>query len=944
MNRDYVSLHVHSTFSLLDGFGLPNQIVQRVKDLGQTAVAITEHGNTSSHPKLEQACKRHGIKPIYGCEFYVAEEKVRRKNHITVLAKNLEGYKNLLMLSTLSYTEDRFYYFPTIRITDLFEHQENLIVLSGCQSGLVAREVLEGTMDAARDMAETLKDNLDDFYMEMQPLTLESSCTANKGLISIASELDIPLVATTDVHYIQAGDEQAQWFLSSVRRRKSVHDKWGTMDEHCYLATGDEMVSWGAPEQAVANTVAIADMVEAFDLPKAEPVKYGIEKPYEELVNLCREGWVKRKIPKKDWDEYLARMNRELDLIESKQFTDYFLVVGDLVRWSKEQGIMIGTARGSAAGSLVSYLIGITEVDPIEWDLLFERFIDVSRYDYPDIDLDFQSDRRDEAKDYLRSKYGYENVANIAGYSLFKEKSLLDDIGRVFKIPRTEIAEAKDELIENGGTKSAEEIIKERWSDHEYLCKIEGMVRQLTIHAAGVIVASDKLENYTTLGRDGAIMLDHRDAEYLGLMKIDMLSLKTLTILDKCLGAIGKDSEWLYNEVPLDDPQTYAAFSTNAFQGVFQFEGATTKRVCKQIKPTKFLELIDINALSRPGPMQSGATDAYINNMSEDIHPIVTKHTARSRGQILFQEQIMKILKEAGNLDWVDVTTVRKLITKKQGAELLQGIKDRFVGNFPNDQELGEEIWKRCGESGAYGFNVAHSTSYTFLGYYCMYLKMHYPLEFYWANLVVEPDKDSLLREYIQAGGEVFDVKVGKSECDWTIDRGGLRAGYLTVKGIGPKTALKLEDGWEPTGKVKKTLEEMGAFAPEDNDCDYLGLDKLKAKLEFVPLRDKIDKIKAGDRVRIAGKVVKMMVKNLQEVIEAQGREYDVVDPDKKLYVHMELADETGVTNVTISRFMYDDIRVQDELSHLTEESVLVVTGEYNKQYQKIYARKVRVL
>ncbi|MDI6840454.1 MAG: DNA polymerase III subunit alpha [bacterium] len=940
---EYVSLHTHTTFSLLDSYGTPEQYVARAKELGHKALAITEHGNTSSHPKLEQACKEHGIKPIYGCEFYMGEHKQKDKNHITVLAKNEAGYANLLKLSSLAYTEDRFYYQPAIRLTDLLENQENLIILSGCQKGLITQKVLQGDMEGAKTVAEKLNKALDHFYIEIQPLTLEESKQANRGLIAVAQELNIPLVATNDVHYLEPGDEQVQWFLSSIRRRKNVYDDWGTMDKRCYLATGEEMLQWGSPVEAVRNTARIADMVEAFELPKAEPVRFGIDNPYKTLVDWCRKGWKKRGIPKPKWDEYRERLFRELDLIKDKDYVDYFLVVADMVQWAKDQGIMVGPARGSVAGSLTAYLLGITEVDPIKWDLLFERFIDVSRYDPPDIDLDFQDDRREEVKEYLRGKYGLDRVANIAGYSMFKPKSLLDDIGRVLKIPKAEIEEAKNELIENGGTKDVDEIIRERWEDHQYLAKVEGMVRQLTVHAAGVIVASDKLEKFTTLGKDG-IMLDHRDAEYLGLMKIDVLSLRTLTILDKCLKAIGKDSEWLYNDVPLDDEATYRAFSTKAFQGIFQFEGATTRRVCQQVKPSKFEELIDINALSRPGPLQSGATEAYINGWVDDIDPIVTKYTARSRGQILFQEQIMKILREAGKLDWADVTAVRKLITKKQGAEKLVGIKERFLQAYSHDQELGEEIWHRCGESGAYGFNIAHSTSYTFLGYYCMYLKVHHPLEFYWANLVVEPDNESLLREYIQAGGKVYNVKFGRSKATWTIDKGGLRAGYLTLHGIGLKNAEKLESGEEPEGKIRQVLEDAGAFEPEQGESDYLGLEALKERLDEIPERDTIDKIKPGEYVRIAGKVLKLQVKNLREVIESQGREYDVRDPEHEKYVHLEIGDETGIVNVTINRYKYADITLQEELAEINENSIVVITGEYNKQYQKIYAARVRVM
>jgi DNA polymerase-3 subunit alpha len=944
----YVSLHTHSTFSLLDGYGTPEMLVARAKELGHTALALTDHGNTSGHVQLEKAARAAGIKPIYGCEFYLTEsvrENQRIKCHITVLAKNPVGYRNLLQLASLAYTEGHFYYQPTVDMHDLEQHAEGLVVLSGCLAGYASRGFLTGQDQTAMEYLQWGQKTFCDFYVEVQPLELEDSQKAMVALVGAASKLGIPLVATNDVHYVRLEDRETQCFLAMVRRKLTTADEWGMLSPRCYLASEEDMLAWGGPTEAVLNTQAIADMCEDFRLPRAEPVKYpGVKDAYELLLQLCREGWKRRGVPKEHRATYGDRVKYELEMIRAKDFTDYFLVVADMVKWAKSQNILVGPARGSAAGSLVAYLIGITEVDPIKWDLLFERFIDPSRPDPPDIDLDFQHDRRDEVKEYLRLKYGADRVTNIAGYSTFKGKGLLDDLGRVYRIPKRLVEEAKADLIEEGGSKTVEEVITERWPNLVHVAKAEGMIRQLTVHAAGVVVATNRLDEYTTIGHDG-IMLDYRDAGELGLLKIDVLSLTTLTIIGKVLEAIGQAPSWLYT-LPLDDPDTIKAFAGDKFHGVFQYAGGATKGICQQLAPQDFQTLIDINALSRPGPLRSGATKAYINGWSDDIHPVVTKWTARSRGQILYQEQIMRILKDAGNLEWADVNAVRKLITKKQGVEKLVGIKARFMQAFEAKPELGEEIWKRCGESGAYGFNISHSTSYTFLGYYCMFLKAHYPLEFYWANLAVEPDNVSLLREFVLGGGKVLGVNWPKSRAGWSIDNGCLRAGYLTLRGIGPKSAEKLEAGEEPTGRTKTILAEAGALCEAvcEVPVDYFGYENLTKTLEAIDSRDKIGNIKPGDFVHIAGVITKFEVKNLRELYKTQGKDYEaeVSEPEKETYVNLVLADETGDIMVTVNRYMCADPLLWMQLTERKERDIFEARGERTKDYIKVRAIRIK--
>jgi DNA polymerase-3 subunit alpha len=1010
---DFVPLHVHSSFSLLDGFGTPEMIINRAEELGLKAIALTEHGNTSSHVWLEKEAKNSDVKPIYGVELYMVEdinENRQKKNHLTVLAKDKAGYQNLLKLASIAHRDDHFYYMPTVDLQDVFEHQEGLIILSGCLSGILSKMVLEEEeYNTIKTMANTMNAGIEHFYLEIQPLDLEDSQKVNEVLIKVAEDTGIPLVATNDVHYVNKGEQNVQHFLSMVKRRTNVKkDKWGEMSERCYIPDGETMIEWGAPEVSVTNTAKIAEMVEEFELPRAKAVKYpDTDNAKETILEWCREGWVKRDIPRDKWDEYKERLFYEIDIIEQKDFLDYFLVVGDMVRWAKSDEplpsekhnapievkctgcgswlnaekaydgeyegntiykctdcehaftefeigddsyrksiptkvpILVGPARGSAAGSLLSYLLGITEVDPIEWDLLFERFMDVERYDPPDIDLDFQDDRRGEVKEYLEDRYGREKVANIAGYSMFKNLSLLDDFGRCYNIPKWKIKEVKEEAVDNGGDKTAEEILEEYWPEYSYVAKALGTVRHLTVHAAGVIVSTEPISNITTIGRDG-IMLDKRDAADLGLLKIDVLGLTQLNIISKILDKLGKDTEWLYS-LPLDDEKTLEAFSKDEFMGIFQFEGNTTKGVCQQVEPEGFDTLIDINALSRPGPLSSGATDAYIKGNRDDIHPVVTKWTDRSRGQILFQEQIMRILREAGNLSWSDVNAVRKLITKNKGEEKLEGIKDRFMEAFEDNPELGEEIWHRCGESGAYGFNISHSTSYTFLGYYTMYLKVHYPLEFYWANMAVRPDNERMLREYMQKGGKVYPVKYPKSGKGWTIDNGGLRAGYMTLHGIGPKTAEKLMDG-NVTGRAKTILEEADAFEDEGGSVDYLGLDALQEELAKIEDRTKIENIIPDEFVRIAGRITKMKIKNLREVVESQGKNYEaeVSSPEFETYINMMFADETGETMCTINRFKCaDPILWEKVVEDHEEEDIYVIIGQHSSEYQKVYVNKI---
>lgn len=389
-----VCLHGHSTFSKLDAYGLPDQIVQRAKELGLKAVCITDHGNTSAHPKLEMACKQYGMKPLYGVELYL-NTKEQKKNHITVIAKNLQGYENLLHLSSLAYQDDYFYYMPCVDLEDVYKYQENLIILTGCMSGKVARKILDDELEEAQDILAEMKENIKHLYVEIQPFDLEESRKINKVLIRMAKQMGLPIVATNDCHFVRPEDCELQHFLSMTRRKKNYIEMPNMLSRRCALASEDEFVEWMQeytdyyPEwrQCIENQDLIADMVEHFELPKAKNVQISDEPEdvrYEKLVQECRIGWKKRKFDKKD-KRYYDQLMYELKIIRDKGYIDYFLVVSDCIRWAKANNILVGPARGSAGASLVAWFTGITEIDPIRFNLLFERFLDPSRNDPPDI-------------------------------------------------------------------------------------------------------------------------------------------------------------------------------------------------------------------------------------------------------------------------------------------------------------------------------------------------------------------------------------------------------------------------------------------------------------------------------------------------------------------------------------------------------------------------------
>ena len=848
---EFVSLHHHSTFSFGDGFGTPAQHVERAAELGMSSMALTEHGNVSSHPQLEQASKKAGIKPIFGLEAYTQfDRESRRKYHLTLLAADQQGYANLMRITTQSYQD--FYQWPTVYGETLAKYSEGIICLSGCSDSLLACFMLGGktieprdaSMKRARKLASKFKELYGDrYYLETQAFPeLERSRTINEAYEQMGRKLGIALAGTQDVHYPQADDNKMQVVLHAAMRGSSsvaaTEAGWEYGIRLTHPSSDDAidqrlresgLSTWAATE-ALRSTREIAERCNVI-LPKAGRLRYPLkdQTTLDAIWEWLRDGWryrvrtTRNNRMQANEKEYADRLRYEMEIIRAKDFTDYFLMVSDIVRWAKDHGIVVGPARGSAASSLVCYLLRITEIDPLQYPLMyFERFIALDRDDIPDIDLDFDDARRHEVREYAIGKYGEARVGNISNYVKYKAKNALVDVGRVFpEIPHSAISTVKGTIIERSGGDSRADAalmdtvdffpiakaIFEQYPDLYKAVRLEGNYRNMGTHAAGLVIANtpiaDTCAQYQreTNGRTVTVVsVDRDDAEYLGLMKVDLLSLSTLGMISNALRMSGLTLEDLYR-VKMDDRSVLEAFRRNDVIGIFQFEGRATRLVCKEVKPDDFLELADINGLSRPGPLFSGTTSDYIDTKwgkkkRERIHPMWDEITDFTKGQVIYQEQVLKALKEIGGLPVTRVGEIRRIISHKLGEAQFNESRGDFVagaGKQGVSAKDADYMWGRLVTSATYSFNIAHCISYSMLAFWCMWLKVHHPVQFYTAQLTAtEEDRWRLLiKDAERHDVSVRGVDPVRSGITWVADpkRRTATAGWLQLPGIGPAKA-----------------------------------------------------------------------------------------------------------------------------------------------------------
>lgn len=864
----FVSVHHHTTFSYQDGHGTPEQHVERAAELGMSALAVTDHGNPSAHVGLEKAAKKYGIKPLFGLEAYTAlTSKSSRKFHLTILASDDEGYRNLNRLTTASWED--FYRWPTVRGKTLAAYHEGLIVLSGCSDSLLSCSLLggkaipeeEASWDRAVKVARKMKELLGDrFYLECQMFPeLERSRILNQAFEKMGRELDIPLVATADVHTLRPGDAELRALLHAAGRGNNtiaqqlssweydVPDYTPLTDKSVYkamLATG---LSPAAAKEACRNTVEIADRCNV-ELPKAKRFRYPCADPIEEIWKQLREGWAyrvaqgnRRMVKRKD--EYLAQINMEMDRVLEKGFESYFLLASDLIKFAKDSGIAVGPGRGSSAASVVCYLLRITEPDPLAFPLTdFSRFVDPTRVDLPDIDTDFDDSRRHEVREYAVRKFGHDCTGNIATFTKYKGKNSLDDVARVYRIPKSEIEIVKNVIVERSGGDSradaslmdtfemfpSAKAVLDRHPDLHKAIRLEGNYKGMSVHAAGLVISDSPISEvcamYTREDKNNpgkyltAVSVNKYDAEYLGLMKFDLLGLSTMGTLNTILGWIGWTLEDLY-ALTYDDPETIDAFRRADVVGIFQFEGRATRLVCRDIKPDNFLDLIDINALSRPGPLFSGTTAEYIDvkhgrRSPTRVHPIIDKISKGTRGQIIYQEQILHALAQFGGLSVGRVHEIRRIISQKLGEAQFNTSANDFAENAMRlhgvTRETAMKVWERVVTSASYAFVYSHSLAYTIIGYWCMYFKIHFPAAFYAAQLskVKEEKWPRLIKDAEKHGVKVHGVTPGRSGLGWTIlGPREISAGWLSLKGVGPSKAKAIQEFVE--GKQIRSVEDL---------------------------------------------------------------------------------------------------------------------------------------
>ena len=958
----FTHLHVHSYYSLMDGLNSPAELVKAAKDAGQTAIAITDHGTLSSHREMQIACKDQGIKPILGVEAYISptdrfdrssktDKSIQAYNHIILLAKNKKGLENINTLQELAWNEG-FYHKPRIDREILKEYSEGIIVLSGCLNGLISKCIEKGEFSEAKLILQDFKKTFkDDFYIEVQS---HNPKEINDGLLALADELKIKAVATGDAHFAKEEDrvlEEAMLILSTSpkmdkdadfdmsRQIKDINDRLNYLypDRRISFQNYNLFIQTRAEIEAdfnkagitrtdiYENTVGIADKVGEYDFYQGLdllPVpKTDADERLRELAEKGLEG-----LQKASDDIYKARLEEELSVIASKNFASYFLVVADMINWAKDNDIRVGPGRGSAAGSLVCYALGITDVDPIKYDLLFFRFINPERNDFPDIDTDFEDRRRKEVKDYLKKKFKY--VASISTYTYFKDKGVVRDAARVFMVPLQEVNRALksvdtfEDFIDSPNTKE----FRTRYPEVVWLAeRLRGRIRSVGVHAAGVVVAKDDIRKYAPVesredaqdkvsGRIPVVAYDMDTVADIGLIKLDALGLKTLSVMSDTIksikGRTGKDIN--LSDLPLDDPKVYKMLSDGYTKGVFQAEATPYTNLLIKMGVDKFEDLAASNALVRPGAMNTvGAS--YIkrkhgNEAVQFIHPIMKPFTENTYGVIIYQEQVMQACVHLGGMSWSEADKVRKIIGKKKDAKEFDQFKDRFIDGASKhiSKKQAETLWQTFEAHAGYSFNRSHAVAYSMLSYYAAWLKSYYPLEFMFSILKNENDKDARTEYLIEAkrlGLRVSLPHINESDIYFSLQKDKIIFGLAEVKFISDGIANKIIDqrpfkdyadfidkaskkGSGINSRAIAALNSIGGAAFDDNPrsgnekdnyYEYLGIPTFN--LEGIPPRIKAQARPIEDFEDLGSFVMFGMVKSIKR---GNG------------WARVELVDETG--------------------------------------------------
>ena len=1016
----YVGLHVHTHYSLFDGIATPQEYVDRAEELGMTALAITDHGSLSGHREMYRAARAKNIKPILGVEGYITEDRFDQRdrdsregpldlvyNHIVLLAKNQQGLENLNKLNEIAWTEG-FYKKPRIDYEVLEKYKEGIVVTSGCLSGTVAKAVETGELAAAKKQIEWhAKTFGDDYYIEVMP---HNPAEINHQLLALADEFGVKPVVTPDCHHAHVGQKEIQELklilntYSNKIQKDATYEKstkFENLKDRLHYLYGDRDISFDNfdihlmsdeemrsqmqaqgidREDIYEHTLEIAEKVEDYNIQDGLdllPAQY--QNPDTELLSLAVEGLRDRGIA--DNEEYQSRLEEEMEIISAKKFSPYFLVVRNMINWAKKEGIQVGPGRGSSAGSLLCYALGITDIDPIKHGLLFFRFINPERNDFPDIDTDIQDTRREEVKDYLVRQYRH--VASIATFLEFKDKGVIRDIARVLHIPLTDVNKVSklfdtwDEYCTSRQTKE----FREKYPEIElYGEQLRGRIRGTGIHAAGVVTSKSPIFRHAPMEtrqapgsgeRIPVVAVDMEEAERIGLIKIDALGLKTLSVLRNTLDIIEERHKKKINLLEIDtaDSKVYEMLSSGYTKGIFQCEATPYTNLLVKMGVSNFDELAASNALVRPGAMNTIGKD-YIERKKgrQGItfhHDVMKQFTAETYGCILYQEQVMQSCTELGGMSMAEADKVRKIIGKKKDAKEFDVFKDRFVEGASRymTPNAAKDLWHDFEAHAGYSFNKSHAVAYSTLSYWTAWLKVYYPLEFMYSILKNEKDKDARTEYLIEAKRMGIPIRlphVNDSDVDFKIEGKGIRFGLSGIKYISDNIANKFIAGRpfssyaeleeftmkKGTGVNTRSLQALriiGAATFEDNPrnedeirenlYEYLNLpefnvtvpshyhaflnqvEDFEEKGSFI-LMGMVKSIKRGkgwSRVEILDKTGSVGIFDEEQTPIETGKTYILLASDNRIVAAIP-ADEARASNAALIKFLnYKQLPYKDD-------------------------------
>ena len=1031
----YTELHLHDYYSTLDGLNSPEEYMLRAKELGMTHLAQTNHGTLLGHREFQKAAKSAGIIPILGVEAYISptdrfdrRAKAKRTdgtnvyNHLIILSQGETGLKTLQTLNEKAWTEG-FYNKPRIDMELLEENNEGLIILSGCLNSMLCKAIEAGNYEEAERIALEFKRILGDrFYIEVQA---HNPVKMNEALFKIADSNGIKPVVTSDCHYARKEDlwiEEAMLILSTNPKFSKEYDfsksqkmemlerfnylypdRTMTFEEiQIYLKSAEEQLSdfrrhGFDREDIVRNTEEIASRIEEYPfhqnldlLPKP---KNG--NPDDLLEKKARAGLRNRGLDKDP--QYIARLEEELEIIKSKDFSTYFLVVANMIKWAKDQGILVGPGRGSGAGSLVNYALGITEVDPIKWGLLFFRFINPERNDFPDIDTDFEDRRRNEIKDYLTRKFHH--VASIATVGYFKDKGVVRDAARVFRIDPAETDEALKTIatFEEYQNSSATEAYRKKYPEVEKLAnELRGRIRQTGMHAAGIVISKEPIAKYApietaadpkdkTAPRRALVAMDMNEAADLGLIKLDALGLKTLSVMGDALDMIEKrhNRKITLTDINLEDRKVYEMLSKGHTKGVFQCEATPyTGLIMNMGGIGSFAELAASNALVRPGAMNTIGAEYIARKNGESVvtfpHEDMRWFTEETYGEILYQEQVMLTMTELAGMSMATADKVRKIIGKKKDASEFDQYRAEFIDGASKkvSKSVAEKLWHDFEAHAGYSFNKSHAVAYSMISYWTAWLKTYYPVEFIYAMMKNENDKDVRTTYLIEAKRMGVKVKlphVNHSELDFSVEEDGIRFGLASIKYISTNLGAKLidsrpyanyaeleakvmEKGNGLNIRVLKSLNAIGAATFADNPkrgderhyfYEYLNIPAFEipdmpegVRSQFTPLSDfredstsvimgMVKNVKRGkgwSRIEVVDETGEASFFHKEDTLIAPGNMYAMLIANKRLARYVEISDFVRGSQNTFVRFVYTK-----NFNTLTDGFYYVVSNQTRK-------------